>query len=124
MRLLIDSHVFIWWSDASRALSTSIRNVLSDPRNEILISIAGVWELTIKISSGKLTLSDDLEAMLAAQGFSVLPITFPHLRHLGSLPRHHRDPFDRMMIAQALAEGIPVATADRRFAAYGLQIVQ
>jgi PIN domain nuclease of toxin-antitoxin system len=78
----------------------------------------------IKQSSGRLTLPADLETMVANQGFSVLTITFVHLRQLGALPRQrHRDPFDRMMIAQALAEGIPIATGDRIFAAYGLQIV-
>ena len=124
MRLLIDSHAFLWWSEASAALGPAARSSIADPANEVLISIAGLWELKIKESSGRLTLPTDLETMVADQGFSVLPITFVHLRRLGGLPRQrHRDPFDRMMIAQALAEGIPIATSDGIFAAYGVQIV-
>ena len=89
----------------------------------MLISVAALWELTIKASSGKLNLPADLETMVKDQGFSVLSVTFPHLRRLAALPRRHRDPFDRMMIAQALAEGIPIATGDRAFFSYGVQIV-
>ena len=123
MRLLIDSHAFLWWSEASARLGAAARNALADRANEVLVSIAGLWELTIKQSSGRLTLPDDLQAMVASQGFTVLPVTFIHLRRIGSLPRVHRDPYDRMMIAQALAEGIPIATGDRIFAAYGVQLV-
>jgi PIN domain nuclease of toxin-antitoxin system len=124
VRLLIDSHAFLWWSEASPALGPVARDAIADPTNEVLISIAGLWELKIKQSSGRLTLPADLEKMIAKQRFSVLPITFVHLRRLGTLPRQsHRDPFDRMMVAQSLAEGIPVATGDRIFAAYGVQIV-
>lgn len=123
MRLLIDSHAFLWWGDASSALGSAARDAIADPANEALISVAALWELTIKASSGKLTLPADLETMAATQGFSVLPINFMHLRRLGLLPRVHRDPFDRMMIAQALAEGMPIVTADRAFASYGVDIV-
>ena len=123
MRLLLDSHAFLWWSEASSALSPTARNAIADPANETLISIAGLWELIIKASLGKLALPDDLETMAISQGFSVLSISFTHLRRFAALPWHHKDPFDRMMIAQSLAEGIPIATADRRFAAYGVQIV-
>ena len=124
MRLLIDSHAFLWWSEASAALGAAARSAIADPTSEVLVSVAGLWELTIKQSSGRLSLPAELETMLTNQGFSVLPITFLHLLRLGTLPRrHHRDPFDRMMIAQALAEGIPIATSDPVFAAYGVQVV-
>jgi len=106
------------------ALGGAARGAIADPTNEVLISVAALWELTIKALSGRLSLPADLETMVASQGFSVLSITFPHLRSLADLPRLHRDPFDRMMIAQALAEGIPIATADRIFAAYGVQVVR
>jgi PIN domain nuclease of toxin-antitoxin system len=89
----------------------------------VLISTAALWELVVKASSGKLVLPEDVETMVASQGFSVLSITFVHLRRFATLPRHHRDPFDRMMIAQALAERIPIATVDPMFAAYGVQVV-
>jgi PIN domain nuclease of toxin-antitoxin system len=123
VRLLIDSHAFLWWAEASPALSTTARNAIADPANEVQISIAALWELTITQSSGRLTLPADPEAMVTSLGFSVLSIAFLHLRRIGTLPRIHRDPFDRMMIAQALAEGIPIATGDRVFAGYGVQIV-
>lgn len=123
MRLLIDSHAFIWWSEASPALAAAAHRAISDPANEVLVSAAALWEITIKTSSGRLSLPADLEAIVADQGFAVLSISFAHLRCLAGLPRLHRDPFDRMMIAQALAEAMPIATADRAFAAYGVQIV-
>ena len=123
MRLLLDSNAFLWWAQASPTLSAGARNAIIDPANETLISIATPWELVIKTSIGKLVLPDDVETMVTSQGFTVLPITFVHIRRLATLPRHHKDPFDRMIIAQALAEGMPIATADRRYAAYGVQIV-
>lgn len=123
MRVLIDSHAFLWWSEASPVLGGAAQGALADPTNEVLISIAALWELTIKVSSGKLSLPAELETMVAREGLAVLPITFPHLRRLAGLPRMHRDPFDRMMVAQALSEGIPIASGDRIFAAYGVQIV-
>ena len=89
----------------------------------MLISIAALWELTIKTSSGKLNLPDDLETMVVGQGFAVLSVGFPHLRRLEGLPQLHRDPFDRMMIAQALAEGIPIVSGDPVFAAYGVPLI-
>jgi PIN domain nuclease of toxin-antitoxin system len=123
VRFLIDSHAFLWWVEASPALGAGASAAIIDPTNEVLISIAGLWELTIKIASGKLSLRTELETIVANQGFGVLSITFSHLRRLAGLPRLHRDPFDRMMIAQALTEGIPIATSDRVFAAYGVQIL-
>jgi PIN domain nuclease of toxin-antitoxin system len=123
VRVLIDSHAFLWWSEASPALGSAASAAIADPANEVLISVAALWELTIKASSGKLSLPADLETLAASEGFAVLSIAFSHLRRLAGLPRLHRDPFDRMMIAQALAEGIPIATGDRVFAAYGVQVV-
>ncbi len=123
MRLLVNAHALLWWFEGSPALGINARNAIADPANEVLISIAALWELAIKQASGKLTLPADLETMVVGEGFSVLSIAFVHLRRLAPLPRVHGDPFDRMMIAQALAEGIPIATGDRVFAAYGVQIV-
>jgi PIN domain nuclease of toxin-antitoxin system len=124
VRLLIDSHALLWWFEGSSALAATARNAIADPANDVLISIAALWELAIKQASRKLTLPADLETMVVGEGFPVLSITFVHLRRFGILPALHRDPFDRMMIAQALAEGIPIATGDRVFAAYGVQIVR
>jgi PIN domain nuclease of toxin-antitoxin system len=123
VRLLLDSNAFLWWAEADPKLSAVAHNAIADPANEVLISMAALWELVIKASLGKLALPNDVETMATSQGFSVLAITFVHLHRLAMLPRHHKDPFDRMIIAQALAEGIPIASADRRFAVYGVQIV-
>jgi PIN domain nuclease of toxin-antitoxin system len=123
VRFLIDSNALLWWRAASSSLSRSAFAAIGDPSNEVLISIAALWEITIKISVGKLKLEKELEAIVDEEGLVILPVEFNHLRFLETLPRLHRDPFDRMMIAQALAEGMPIATADRIFAAYGVQIV-
>ena len=123
MRLLLDSNAFLWWAETDPKLSTLARGAIADPANDVLISMAGLWELVIKASIGKLALPDDVETMVTSQGFSVLPITFSHLHRFSGLPRHHKDPFDRMIIAQALAESIPIASADRRFPSYGVQII-
>src|SRR5437016_3474284 len=123
MRLLIDSHTLVWWFESLPALSLPARNAIADPSNEVLVSAVALWELMIKVSTGKLSLPADIETMVIGEGFAVLPISFVHLRGIPALPRVHRDPFDRMMIAQALAEGIPIATSDRVFASYGAQII-
>ena len=123
MRLLIDSHTLVWWWARASRLGDTARDAIVDPANEVLVSIASLWELTIKLSAGKLSLEADLQTIVTEEGFSILHVSFDHLARLRTLPRIHRDPFDRMMIAQALAEGIPVGTADRRFAAYGVQVV-
>ena len=123
MRILLDAHAFIWWVTGSPRLSADARSVIADDASEILVGIGAIWELTIKRSLKKLHFPFDFEAELQRENFSVLAIKLGHLRTLTNLPLHHRDPFDRMLIAQALAEGMPIATADRRFAAYGVQIV-
>ena len=123
MRLLLDANAFVWWVTSSPRLTATARAAITDEVNEIVVGIGAIWELTIKRSLGKLHFPFDFEAELRKENFPVLPISFAHLRKLDGMPLHHRDPFDRLLIAQALAEGIPVATADRRFAAYGVQIV-
>ena len=123
MRLLLDANAFVWWVTSSPRLTAAARITITDDANEIEVGIGAVWELTIKRSLQKLHFPFDFETELQNESFRVLPISFAHLRVLDTLPQHHGDPFDRLLIAQALAEGIPIATADRRFAAYGVQIV-
>lgn len=123
MRLLLDANAFVWWVTSSPRLTAIARAEIADRTNDVVVGIGAVWELAIKRALGKLHFPFDFETELHNENFGVLPINFAHLRTLDGLPFHHGDPFDRMMIAQALAEGIPIATADRRFAAYGVQIV-
>jgi len=123
VRLLIDTHTFIWWMDASSALSAVARAAIADPVNEVLISIASVWELTIKVSSGKLNFPADPETVIRGEGFTVLAISFAHVRQNGALPFLHKDPFDRMLVAQAMVEAVPLVTADRQLSRYSVPIL-
>ncbi len=127
MRLLLDTHVLIWFIEDERRLITSVYDQIVDPEVDVLVSIASLWEIAIKTSIGKLTLREPFETLiprqLAAEQIDVLPISMPHLAALRTLPHHHRDPFDRLIIAQAMAEGVAVVTADHAFAAYDVAVV-
>ena len=123
MRLLLDINALVWWVTASRRLGSNARAAVADKTNEVLVGVGALWEMTIKRSLQKLHFPFDFETELCNEDFRVLPISFRHLRTLDTLPRHHGDPFDRLLIAQALTEGIPIATGDRIFASYGVQIV-
>jgi PIN domain nuclease of toxin-antitoxin system len=123
MRLLLDVHTFIWWVTDSPLLSRRAHQAIVEPANDILIGIGCVWELVIKRSLGKLHFPFDLEAVIQDHDFDVLHVTFAHLRALDGLPQLHRDPFDRLLIAQSLAESLPIVANDRAFAAYGAALV-
>jgi len=123
VRLLVDTHVLLWWRDDSPQLSPRARREIADSKNEVCVSVVTLWEIVLKRSTGKLNFPDDLEQVLQEDSFTLMPIGFQHLRTIERLPFLHKDPFDRMMIGQALSEGIPIATGDRIFAAYGAQIV-
>jgi PIN domain nuclease of toxin-antitoxin system len=123
MRLLLDANALVWWVTDSPRLTARSRAAIADATNEVVVGIGALWELAIKRALQKLHFPFDFETVLREENFQVLPINFAHLRSFDSLPRHHRDPFDRLLIAQGLTEGIPIATGDRRFAAYGVQVV-
>jgi len=123
VRLLIDTHTFIWWMGASPAMSAKAQTAITDPANEVLISVASIWELTIKVSSGKLNFPADPETVIRGEGFTVLAISFAHLRQNAALPFIHKDPFDRMLVAQAMVEAAPLVTGDRQLARYGAPIL-
>ena len=116
MRVLIDTHVFLWWVEGERALPAKARAVIANPGNECLLSMASVWELAIKAGLGKLKLSLPVRRYVvenvAANGFRLLEIGVAHVGRVESLAQHHGDPFDRLLIAQALEEKLPVVTAD------------
>lgn len=121
-RLLVDTHVLLWWLTDDAALSPTAREVLADPAKEPLVSAATLWEIAIKRSLGKLTAPDDLPDRIVDEGFSWLAISPMHAWQVRDLPGHHRDPFDRLLVAQALTERLPVVTADARFSDYGVEV--
>ena len=119
MRILIDTHLLLWWLDDSRSLSEQARALISDPENTVFVSAISIWEIWLKESLGKLRLPADFEEKLALESFESLPLTAAQARNVATLPWRHRDPFDRMLIAQAQAEKLTLFTADDRVAAYG-----
>lgn len=122
--LLVDTNVIVWLllGDRSRVSETA-RDALEDERNRVAVSAVSVWEIAIKRSLGKLRIEDGWSRALARLGFDALPITAIHAEAVERLPWHHRDPFDRLLIAQAAAEGLELVSADPRFAAYGGAVV-
>lgn len=119
MRLLLDTHALLWWL-ADEGLTDGARDAIADPNNVVLVSAASAWEISIKKTLGKLSAPDDLERQVAESGFVPLPISLTHGIAAGQLPRHHDDPFDRVLIAQAYTEGLTIVTRDKRFADYNV----
>lgn len=122
MRLLLDTHALLWWL-ADEGLAAQAREAIADPANLVVVSAASAWEISIKKALGKLNAPDDLEVQLEANRFDPLPIGMGHAIAAGQLPRHHEDPFDRMLIAQAFAEGLTIVTRDKRFEDYGVALL-
>lgn len=122
MRLLLDTHTLLWWL-ADRDLNAGARAAIGDPLNDVFVSAATAWEISIKRSLGKLRAPDDLITQLEINAFTPLAISVDHAIAAGSLPRHHDDPFDRMLIAQASVEELTVVTRDERFAAYEVRLL-
>lgn len=122
MNLLLDTHAFLWWCDDDLRLDAAVRASISDAES-VFVSVASAWEAAIKISSGKLKLTKGFGEGIAASGFQPLPITFAHVERVATLPFHHRDPFDRMLVAQAQVEGLTLVSQDRRLAAYDVPVM-
>ncbi len=123
-RILLDTHVLLWWFQASSKLSPKALAVVRDPETTVLVSAACAWEIAIKHKAGRLEAADlvaNFEARLESDRFAELPITVTHAMRAGLLKESHKDPFDRILIAQAQCEGIPVVTTDRRFEEYDVQ---
>ena len=124
MRLLLDTHVLLWWFDGDRKLSRKVRKLIEGAETEIHVSAASVWEIATKARIGKLQsavkIARRLPEAIAEQGFAAMPITVEHSQSAGWLPGHHRDPFDRMLAAQALLAGIAIASIDEVFEVYGV----
>lgn len=121
MRLLLDTHILLWGLSDDRRLNKSTRDIVVNPSNEIFVSAVSIWEVAIKATLGRIEIEiDDLDAAVADAHFQPLPITFPHALTAGRLPNVHRDPFDRMLVAQARVEELRIVTHDRVFERYGL----
>lgn len=120
MTLLLDTHVLLWWLDDPQLLSEAARIAIEDGKNAVYVSAAVAWEIAIKKTLGKLKAPDDLEAIMAANRFHPLPVTISHALGVMALPNHHRDPFDRLLIAQAMLEGITFVSRDQHVENYGV----
>ena|ERR1700722_4468338 len=125
MKLLLDTHAFIWWDSDPTQLSAPALAALRDPANEVWLSVASVWEMVIKAQLGKLALRLPLAGILTQQqanGLQVLPVTLAHTLAVEGLPAIHKDPFDRMLIAQANVEGVELVSADRVIRQYPVRV--
>ncbi len=123
MKLLLDTHALLWWLADTPQLGPKARGAIADPANDILVSIVSVWEIAVKVRTGKLEAK--LPSVIAAierNGFSRLAISDAHLQTLMTLPVHHRNPFDHLLIAQAVADGATLITSDRHAPRYAVQI--
>ena len=123
MKLLIDTHLILWWVSNSALLSSRAHGLIGDPANTIFISSVSLWEIWLKVSLGKLKVPSDFQNKLANESFENLPLTSAQTRFVTELPWHHRDPFDRMLVAQAQAEHLKFLTADKGMEAYGESVL-
>lgn len=119
MKLLLDTHLLLWWMASDPSLSNQARALIADPANTIFVSAVSLWEIWLKASIGKLRIAPEFEERLSTESFESLPLTAKHVRQIASLAWHHRDPFDRMLVAQALADNMTLLSADRAIALYG-----
>jgi len=127
VKLLLDTHAFLWWVGDTRGLSRKARSAIGSGRNECFVSVASGWEIAVKVSLGNLRIESSLDRFLpeqlAANGFQPLAIDLKHTARVAVLPFHHRDPLDRLLAAQALEEELAMVTADPVFAKYGVRRV-
>jgi PIN domain nuclease of toxin-antitoxin system len=125
--LLLDTHVWLWWQMAPERLSNTARERIADPATVVLLSTVSTWEMAIKVAAGKLQLPRAMDEMipesLLRDGFGSLPLQHHHCFELSRLPMHHRDPFDRMLIAQAKADRLTLVTVDRQLERYEIELL-
>jgi PIN domain nuclease of toxin-antitoxin system len=127
MKVLLDTHTFLWWITDHPKLPSRVREIIGDGNNELFVSAASGWEIAIKAKLGRLQLPDEPQRFILEQlslnAIQSLPIQITHALHVFSLPDHHRDPFDRILISQAQLEGLPILTADPQIALYQVEII-
>jgi PIN domain nuclease of toxin-antitoxin system len=127
MKLLLDTHTFIWWSNEPEKLSESVLTACQDESNTLILSVVSVWEMQIKMQLGKLKINRPIEELIKTQqeanGLKVLPVELAHVLSLSNLASHHKDPFDRLLIVQARVEGAALVSADPVFSNYGVKVL-
>ena len=123
LRLLLDTHVLIWALNAPERLAAQTREAIETEENDVFVSVVSPWELAIKGPREGLHIPGDLEEQLGRQSFELLPVLLRHTNPLESMPYHHRDPFDRMLVAQAITEGLTIVTADRKLRNYPVGLI-
>ena len=128
MKLLLDTHIFIWWADEPEKLSPVALSALEDETNDLILSVISVWEIQVKIQLGKLKLNQPLKELIKSQqetnGLQILPVELSHVLSLDTLPFHHKDPFDRLLIAQSIVEDVTLVTADDKFSSYPTKLLR
>lgn len=127
MNLLFDSHSFVWWREEPRKLSKPAFSAISNPSNNLFLSVASAWELQIKIQTGKFSFSDTIENVIADERHTnrlqVLTVNLAHALYLENLPLHHKDPFDRLLISQAIVENMTLVSDDQKFSMYSANLL-
>ena len=127
MNLLLDTHALLWWLDGSPKLGRRAHDLIANPRSSVWVSAATAWEIAIKVALKRLTMREPPEVSLPremeALGFHALPVSVPHALGVRTLPGHHADPFDRLLVAQAQMEALTIVTADDVFARYGVPVI-
>ena len=123
MRFLADTHAYLWWLGDDPTLRSRAREAMAEPTAIVYVSAATIWEISIKSSLGKLEIEGDPVSEIWKNGFVELPMTAQHAHHAGQLPRHHDDPFDRMLIAQAQLENLVLVSRDRKLVPYGVSLI-
>ncbi|MFN2234719.1 MAG: type II toxin-antitoxin system VapC family toxin [Anaerolineales bacterium] len=123
MNIFLDTHVLLWWLDDSQLLSDKVRNAIANSENLVVLSSVVIWEIRIKQALGKLVIAPEFYDVIKDEGFEMLSITPDHAYAVGELPMYHRDPFDRMIIAQAKLEGLTIATQDSVFKKYDVTVL-
>lgn len=124
MEILLDTHMLLWWLADDSRLSKKARALIADPANAVTVSAATAWEIAIKQVLGKMTMDGILEQAVREQGFAMLSVTFPHAAETLTLPAIHRDPFDRMLVAQARVESLPLLTVDPHILRYPANVIE
>ena len=123
-RLLLDTHVLVWWLRDAGELGEQAKKLIAARQNRVYVSAVSLWDIQIKHNIGKITAPEEMLEIVEEEGFEILNITGRHAEQIGNLPDHHRDPFDRMLIAQAQVEGLMILTSDKQINMYGVGTIR